>query len=243
MSERKVVGRNVVIAVGIIAIILLVSLVGAIANYTSIINNKDSTIQTKESQIQTLTNQKSQLQTWLDGNETLLNQTQMWLDGNKTLLSQTQTWLTGNLTLINTLNTQITNLQDQISGLNSQISSLNAQITDLQNQVTDLQNQIDTLKAPKLIKVHLMSDDVRHVYPWDPDHHLHVYGYICNIGTNTAYNSKIHVVAYQSGVIAIDTYITLGTISGESWTSVDSDIYYSGSELTGWTLTLEWTTS
>jgi len=234
MSERKVVGRNVVIAVGIIAIILLVGLVGAIANYTSIINNKDSTIQTKESQIQTLTNQKNQLQTWLDGNETLLNQTQIWLDGNKTLLTQTQTWLNGNLTLINTLNTQITNLQDQISGLNSQISSLNAQITDLQNQ-------IDTLKAPKLIKVHLMSDDNR---PWLGTPYLHVYGYICNVGTNTAYNSKIHVVAYQSGgVIAIDTYITRGTISGESWTSVDSNIYYSGSELTGWTLTLEWTTS
>jgi chaperonin cofactor prefoldin len=220
MSERKVVGRNVVITVGIIAIILLVGLVGAIANYTSIINNKDSTIQTKESQIQTLTNQKNQLQTWLDG--------------NKTLLTQTQTWLTGNLTLINTLNTQITNLQDQISGLNSQISSLNAQITDLQNQ-------IDTLKAPKLIKVNLRADDNR---PFLGTPYLHVYGYVCNVGTNTAYNSKIHVVAYQSGgVVAIDTYIILGTISGESWTSVDASPTYGGGALTGWTLTLEWTTS
>jgi chaperonin cofactor prefoldin len=234
MSERKVVGRNVVITVGIIAIILLVGLVGAIANYTSIINNKDSTIQTKESQIQTLTNQKNQLQTWLDGNKTLLSQTQTWLDGNKTLLTQTQTWLTGNLTLINTLNTQITNLQDQISGLNSQISSLNAQITDLQNQ-------IDTLKAPKLIKVNLRADDNR---PFLGTPYLHVYGYVCNVGTNTAYNSKIHVVAYQSGgVVAIDTYIILGTISGESWTSVDASPTYGGGALTGWTLTLEWTTS
>jgi hypothetical protein len=32
-----------------------------------------------------------------------------------------------------------------------------------------------------------------------------------------------------------------GTIYGESWTSVDSNIYYSGSELVSWTLTLEWT--
>ena len=41
MSEKKVVGRNVAIALGIICIVLAVSLVGVIANYTSIINNKD----------------------------------------------------------------------------------------------------------------------------------------------------------------------------------------------------------
>jgi len=170
-------------------------------------------------------------------------------------LSQTQTWLNGNLTLINTLNAQITNLQDQISDLNSQISSLNAQITsienqivtlqnqiiDLQNQVTDLQNHIDTLKAPKLIKVNLRADDNR---PWLGTPYLHVYGQICNVGTNWAYNCKLHVVAYQSGgVVAIDTYITLGTIAGESWTSVDSSVYYSGSALTSWTITPEWTAS
>jgi DNA gyrase/topoisomerase IV subunit A len=270
MSEKKVVGRNVAIALGIVAIIILVGLVGAIANYTSIINGKDNTITTRNSEIANKNIQISNLQTWLDG--------------NKTLLTQTQTWLTGNLTLINTLNTQITNLQDQISGLNSQISSLNAEIADLENQIINLnttieelqseyndymathgytndeywdlytnythenwwhhyyKNKTEELEAPKLIKVHLMSDDVRHVYPWDPDHHLHVYGYVCNVGTNTAYSSKIHVVAYQSGgVVAIDTYITLGTINGESWTSKDSSIYYSGSELVSWTLTLEWT--
>jgi len=196
MSEKKVVGRNVAIAFGIIAIILTVGLVGAIANYTSILNNKDNTIQTKDSQIQTLTNQKTQLQTWLDGNKTLLNQTQQWLQGN---------------------------------------------ITYYSSQITDLENQIDSLKAPKLIKVDLRADDNR---PWLGTPYLHVYGYICNVGTNWAYNCKLHVVAYQSGgVKAIDTYISLGTIIGESWTSVDSNIYYSGSELVSWTITPEWTTS
>jgi len=224
VSEKKVVSRNIAIALGIVAIILLVGLVGAIANYTSIMNGKDNTITTKDSQIQTLTSQKNQLQTWLDGNETLLNQTQTWLDGNITYYNSQ----------INTLNSQITSLQNQISNLNSQINSLNAQITDLENR-------IDSLKAPKLIKVHLMSDDNR---PWLGTPYLHVYGYVCNVGTNTAYSSKIHVIAYQSGgVVAIDTYIILGTIYGEIWGSVDSAIYYSGSALTGWSLTLEWTTS
>ena len=73
MSEKKVVSRNIAIALGIICIILAVSLVGAIADYTSIITTKDYQI--------------NQLQTWLSGNETLLNQTQKWLNGNKTLLS------------------------------------------------------------------------------------------------------------------------------------------------------------
>jgi hypothetical protein len=189
MSEKKVVSRSVAIALGIVAIIILVGLVGAIANYTSIISGKDNSIVTKDSQIQTLTSQKNQTQTWLDGN---------------------------------------------ITYYNSQINSLNAQITDLENQ-------IDSLKAPKLITVHLMSDDNR---PWLGTPCLHVYGYVCNVGTNTAYNSKIHVVAYQSGsVVAIDTYIILGTRSGESWTSVDASPTYGGGALTGWTLTLEWTTS
>jgi hypothetical protein len=184
MSEKKVVSRNIAIILGIVCIIFLVGLVGAIANYTSIISGKDNIIASKDSQIQTLTNQKNQLQTWLDENKTLL--------------------------------------QQQIQ------------------QITDLQNQITALNAPKLIKVNLRADDNR---PWLGTPYLHVYGYVCNVGTYPAYNSKIHVVAYQSGgVIAIDTYSTLGTTMGESWTSVDSNIYYSGSALTGWSLTLEWTT-
>ena len=54
MSEKKVVSRNFAIVLGIIAIILLVGLVGAIANYTSIINAKDNTIADKDSQISSL---------------------------------------------------------------------------------------------------------------------------------------------------------------------------------------------
>ncbi|MEM3761003.1 MAG: hypothetical protein QXZ02_07860 [Candidatus Bathyarchaeia archaeon] len=68
MSEKKVVGRKVAIALGIVAIILLVGLVGAIANYTSIINGKDNTIASLNSQIANLQNQVNDLNatyTWL----------------------------------------------------------------------------------------------------------------------------------------------------------------------------------
>ena len=40
-QEKKVVGRSIAIGIGIICVILLIALVGAVANYTSIINNKD----------------------------------------------------------------------------------------------------------------------------------------------------------------------------------------------------------
>jgi hypothetical protein len=65
MSEKKMVGRNIVMAVGIICIILI----GLIAYFTvtgiSAQNNYNN-----------LQDQNKQLQTWLDGNETLLTQTQ-----------------------------------------------------------------------------------------------------------------------------------------------------------------------
>jgi uncharacterized coiled-coil protein SlyX len=50
-QEKKVVGRTVAIALGIICIILAVGLVGAVANYTSIISGKDNTIASKDSEI------------------------------------------------------------------------------------------------------------------------------------------------------------------------------------------------
>lgn len=63
MSEKKVVARRIVIAFGTICLVLLVVIVGAIANYTMIVNDKDNNIRI-------LKNEKSQFQTWLDGNIT-----------------------------------------------------------------------------------------------------------------------------------------------------------------------------
>lgn len=51
MSEKKVVNRNVAIALGIISAILVVGLIGIMISYIS-------TIQSKDSQILTLSNSK-----------------------------------------------------------------------------------------------------------------------------------------------------------------------------------------
>lgn len=210
MSEKKVYSRNTVIVLGILCVLSMAGLAGAIIHYASIIDIKDYTISTKDSQLQTLTNQKNQLQTWLNGNGTLLKQ--MWI------------WLS-----------------DNISVYSYQISLQNLSIYSLKAQITDLQRQIDTFKAPELIKVNLRADDNRTSLEKP---YLHVYGYVCNVGGSTAYNSKLHVIAYQSGGIkAIDTYITLGDIASKWWVSVDTNVYYNGSALlyNNWTVTPQWT--
>ena len=80
----KMNGRSITIVLGIICVILAASLVGAITNYTLLINEKDDTIASLETQIAALNNQLQQLETWLDGNKTLLSQTRAWLQGNIT---------------------------------------------------------------------------------------------------------------------------------------------------------------
>ena len=146
----------------------------------------------------------------------------------------------------NYTNDQYYSIIEQYNSLYGQYNSLN---TKYQNYVSthihtnseynSLQSQVNNLTAPKLIGVDLGGVDTR---PLSGRPYLHVSGYVCNVGTNTANNSKIHAILYQSGeVVAEDTYITLGIINGESWIDVDSNIYYNGLPLTGYNITLEWT--
>ena len=125
-KPKRMVRRSVAIALGIVCVLLIAGLGGAVAYHTMAINDKDNkinsenntinqliatmadqnnTIASLNANITNLTTEKNQLQTWLDGNETLLSQTQMWLSGNITSLnariSQLQTWLTGNITAYN----------------------------------------------------------------------------------------------------------------------------------------------
>jgi hypothetical protein len=97
-SEKKVVGRTVAIALGIICIVLAVGLVGAIADYRSIIGNKDNTISTQGSQI-------SNLQTWLSGNITTNTN---YVNSHSYTNEQYQD-----------LQNQNTNLQNEINDLNN----------------------------------------------------------------------------------------------------------------------------
>ncbi|MEM1986379.1 MAG: hypothetical protein QXG36_02600 [Nitrososphaeria archaeon] len=140
------------------------------------------------------------------------------------------------------LNEQVDKLQkwlkENVTELKQKIKQLEEQSIQFQKRILGLQGHVNSLMAPKLIKIDLKAEDNR---PETGTPYLHVYGYICNVGTYTAINSTLHVVAIQSnGVIAVDTRIELGSIDGETWKHIDSNIYYSGSKLVNWTLTLEW---
>ena len=74
--EKKDSGRTLAITLGIICILLAVGLVGAIANYTSIISGRDDTIASLNSQISSLNSQIDNLtqMIYLDKSEIWINQ-------------------------------------------------------------------------------------------------------------------------------------------------------------------------
>ena len=104
IKEKKTVSRTVALALVAICIVLLISLAGVYANYTSIIGDKDSAISSLTSQMTNLDNQVTSLQSGLAANSTT----------------------------ITSLNSQITSLQNQVLNLTS-ISNLN-QSTIWKNQ-------------------------------------------------------------------------------------------------------------
>ncbi len=147
------------------------------------------------------------------------------------------------------LENRVSELESQVVGLQSQRDSLTTEKTNLQTQVANLESQVDSLtnerntlsnqlenvKAAKLV-TRLGSSDER---PWLSDDYLHVYGSVINVGSYAATNSKLHVVLYQGQTVAKDTFIELGTISGESYTDIDQKIFYDGSALTSWSIVPE----
>ncbi len=96
------------------------------------------------------------------------------------------------------------------------------------------------MKAPKVVRAWDASD----IRPEFGSPYLWLYGYAVNVGSDTAFNCSLHVVANRGSEEAvIDTYVNLGTIVGElKSTYMDNKFTYSGNALTDWTITPEWTT-
>ena len=130
---KKMVSRNVAIALGIICIILVVGLVGAFAYYILTMNDKNNTISSLNTQISQLTTNNTNFQSWLDGNITAYDN---YVSDHSYTDEQYQNLLS-----------QITSVQNQLYGLLSQIESKNAQITSLQNQITSDASTINSLTS------------------------------------------------------------------------------------------------
>jgi hypothetical protein len=137
-----------------------------------------------------------------------------------------QNWLSSNMTYIGNLTSQIGKLNTQVSGLSSNNSILKVENT--------------ALRTPKLLTINLLSTDVRST-PGSP--YLHIVGVVSNVGTDSAKNCKLYVLAYHGVTKVIDTYVTLGsgTIAGEYYVNVDTSVLYSGSALETWSVDTQWT--
>jgi hypothetical protein len=210
MSQKKLVGRSVAIALGIACIILLAGIGGVLAYYTMTINNKNTTYDSYAS---------SHYHTNTEFNS--LNTTYQDYAGSHTYSDS-----------------EYNSLQSTYNNYQSTHSHTDSEYDSLSSQNTNLQNQIASLEAPNLIRINLGESDNR---PWLGTPYLHIQSAITNVGTNTAFNCKLHVVLYQGATIAKDTYVLLGTISGRAGISTTNDVQYSGSALTGWTITPQWT--
>lgn len=120
-KPKKIMWKSVPIALGLICIVLIAFIAYfAVARISA--QNSYNSIQ----------NQNKQLQTWLAGNETWLNQTETWLIGNETLLQQAQ---------VNN-----TNLQKQVDYLNSEIASYQNQINNMLQTLITAQGFADGLQ-------------------------------------------------------------------------------------------------
>ena len=98
-------------------------------------------------------------------------------------------------------------------------------------------------REPALINVGLSGRDLGQEYPYD-NLNLRIEGYVCNIGVEAAFNTKLHVYAeYVTGATAIDTYVDLSysPIRGGEFVEVNATVPYSvREELGSWILTPEW---
>jgi hypothetical protein len=123
----------------------------------------------------------------------------------------------------------------------SYVASHSSTSNDYERVVSELSSansQITSLKAAKVVNVGMTVTANDPVFG---DSYLRVSGYVCNVGSNTASNVKLHVVGSRNAVLVIDTYISIGTISGESWKQLSTtDLPHAGGALTSWTITPEW---
>ena len=129
-KPKKMVNRKIAFALGLVCIVLIAFIAYFTVTGISAQNSYTS-----------LQNQNRQLQAWLDGNETLLNQIQADnADLTKQIAEQNNT--------ISQLESNITDLQNRIAIANATIASLEASLTDL----IDRSILISTVKIASVTK-------------------------------------------------------------------------------------------
>lgn len=117
-------------------------------------------------------------------------------------------------------------------------SELNTSATNLKDEIEELENQLNYLKEGPRLVTRLGTQDIRYDYEGQTIR-FYISGEVWNVGTTIAYNSRLHVTLYQGSTITNDTYIEIGNINPGIHADVASDVFYTGSKLTNWTITPE----
>ena len=120
--------------------------------------------------------------------------------------------------------------------LKEQASELDTSVSNLKDEIAELENQLNYLQEGPRLVTRLGTKDIRYDYEGQIIR-FYISGEVWNVGTTIAHNSKLHVTLYQGSTIANNTYIEIGEINPGTHADVASDVFYTGSKLTNWTIT------
>ena len=220
MSEKKVVRRTVAIALGIVCILLIAGLGGAMAYYSMTINNKDSTYASYTSS-----------HSHTDSDYNALNSTYQDYMGTHSHTDSDY----------NALNSAYYNYVGNHTHTDSEYNSLSSDYNSYLANHHHTDSEYNSLIIASLTTVGLDATNFNHYWAWDPPSHLTIKGYIFNMGTDTAYNCKLHVKVWSStDTLLLDTTVDLGSISGRSYIYKSTETPYTGSG-SYWSVIPEWT--
>jgi hypothetical protein len=107
------------------------------------------------------------------------------------------------------------------ASLNYELGQKDLEADRLNNQVVDLQRQLDNQNKPTLVTALGISTEPRNDTAY-PHPHFTMDGFVFNVGTKTAYNARLDIVAYyKNGLLALNMSVPLGNM--EKWQIVQVD--------------------
>jgi len=205
LSEEKVVSRNIAVAAGIVAILLLIGLVGSAAYYTSIIKDKDSIIEDMKQQITSLNSQISDLEATVE-------------DRDQQIAELNQR--------ISDLEAATKDRDYQILNLEMQVSSLESELSEREEQISSLKEEINSLSEADVHIVYWWWYD----YPsTQGESQADVYVVLFNAGVEKAENVVLNATLYDKygNTLAYREFF-VGSINGKSECYVEWSVYYNG---------------
>jgi hypothetical protein len=97
--------------------------------------------------------------------------------------------------------------------LNDRLVQKNLEVDKLNNQVIDLQKQLDNQQKATLVTSLGISTEPRDNTAY-PHPHFTMEGFVFNVGSETAYNARLDIIAYyKNGLSAFNMSIPLGNLA------------------------------